>query len=216
MKRILFSFILLFCLIFIIGQNISTNCYAQATAGQHNPYQNLAKWYGTQSAPTALEKAQWGLEDVNVYRTENGLKPLSEKVLTATKIRYSHDWTDWLVLIGTVINIVLFIYWLCFLVKEYKPKQNKQEESPQNEEIPFAIVDPIKEAKAAERVNAGVTNNSIECDRFSPELFPVIWREMDEKRRQNSTGLFVYIYDREPTKHEITSGNIYKRYDVTD
>jgi hypothetical protein len=50
-------------------------------AGQHNPYQNLAKWYGTQSAPTSYEKAQWAIDDINVYRVENGLSPFSEGVL---------------------------------------------------------------------------------------------------------------------------------------
>jgi hypothetical protein len=74
---------MLFCLIFVIGQNISTNCYGQGMAGQHNPYQNLAKWYGTQSAPTLYEKAQWALDDINVYRAEKGLSPLSETILKA-------------------------------------------------------------------------------------------------------------------------------------
>ncbi|MDR0705889.1 MAG: hypothetical protein LBF88_13025, partial [Planctomycetaceae bacterium] len=76
MKRILFSVI--FVLVFVIGQN----CYGQATPGQHNPYQNLAKWYGTQSAPTSYEKAEWALDDINAYRAEIGLKPLNKNVIT--------------------------------------------------------------------------------------------------------------------------------------
>jgi hypothetical protein len=83
-------------------------CYAQATAGQSNPYQNLGvykiynnnweqpgtlppdytwqnenDWYGTQSAPAAFEKAQWGLDDVNSYRKSQGLEPLPETILKA-------------------------------------------------------------------------------------------------------------------------------------
>ncbi|MDR1142390.1 MAG: hypothetical protein LBL62_11910, partial [Planctomycetaceae bacterium] len=78
MKRILL-FSLLFFAVLLIACNTG---YAQATAGTHDPYQNLGKyhiynnnweypgtlpphygwsneedWYGTQSMPTALEKA---------------------------------------------------------------------------------------------------------------------------------------------------------------
>jgi hypothetical protein len=57
--------------------------YAQVgVAGTYKPYQNLAKWYGTQSAPTTYEKAQWALDDINVYRESKGLQPLSEDVLS--------------------------------------------------------------------------------------------------------------------------------------
>jgi hypothetical protein len=70
----------IFVLIIAIGQN----CYGQVgMAGQNKPYRNLAKWYGTQAAPTALEKAQWALDDINAYRVTEGLTPLSESILKA-------------------------------------------------------------------------------------------------------------------------------------
>ncbi|MDR1271250.1 MAG: hypothetical protein LBK82_17200 [Planctomycetaceae bacterium] len=191
MKRILFSFILLFCLIFIIGQNISTNCYAQATAGQHNPYQNLAKWYGTQSAPTALEKAQWGLEDVNVYRIENGLKPLPETILKRNT-RHSPVWLDFLFFMCFSINIVLFIFWIIVLVKEHKQKRQRQ----------------IKE-----KIFTDNNGNPLFTDYV---LFQICWKNMDEWRRRNSTGLFVKQMDREPTDYEIATGEIQTNSTETD
>jgi hypothetical protein len=75
MKRVLFS--LLFCLFIFVGRE----CCGQAVAGQHNPYQNLTMWYGTQSAPTLFEKAQWAMDDVNAYRESVGLAPIGEDVL---------------------------------------------------------------------------------------------------------------------------------------
>jgi hypothetical protein len=55
-------------------------------AGQQKPYQNLAKWYGTQSAPTLYAKAQWALDDINTYRESIGLRPVSERMLKS-KVR---------------------------------------------------------------------------------------------------------------------------------
>ncbi|MDR1270631.1 MAG: hypothetical protein LBK82_14005 [Planctomycetaceae bacterium] len=76
MKQILRSVIFIAVLLVVCNTG-----YSQGMKGQHKPYQNLAKWYGTQSAPTMYEKAQWALDDINVYRAENGLTPLSENIL---------------------------------------------------------------------------------------------------------------------------------------
>jgi hypothetical protein len=43
--------------------------------------------------------------------------------------------------------------------------------------------------------------------------FPVIWREMEEWRRRNSTGMFVQKYNREPSETEIKTGEIQNEND---
>jgi hypothetical protein len=42
---------------------------------------NLAKWYGTQSAPSKYEKALWAIDDINDYLVSVGREPISEDIL---------------------------------------------------------------------------------------------------------------------------------------
>ena len=76
MRRVLIS-LLCAAILFVFVSSVS----AQNMAGQNKPYQNLAYWYGTQSAPTSLEKAKWALDDINSYRAGKGLSALPETIL---------------------------------------------------------------------------------------------------------------------------------------
>jgi len=74
MKKILLLFI---CAIVLSASTI----FAQGMATRDKPYRNLAVWYGTQSTPPPLEKAQWALDDINAYRAGKGLSALPESIL---------------------------------------------------------------------------------------------------------------------------------------
>lgn len=60
--------------------------FAQTPSMPNAPYRNLAVWYGTQAAPAPLEKARWGLDDVNSYRTSRGYPALPESILEGADI----------------------------------------------------------------------------------------------------------------------------------
>jgi hypothetical protein len=192
MKQILFS-LLLFCLITAIGQN----CYGQGTAGQHNPYQNLAKWYGTQSVPSDYEKAQWALDDINAYRTAEGLKPLPESII---KMK---NWDVIFILFILIFLANLFLF--CFYVREFIIlKQAKIEKQKERTSTLSVIHDLVKKRQKFDQ-----TVQEIMCGKpVDPETFPIIWDGLIESRRRANIGTFVQIYKREPSEKEIVTGEI--------
>jgi hypothetical protein len=196
MKQILFS--LTIALIFVIGQN----CYAQATAGDHDPYRNLGEWkiynnnwqypgtvppeyswsneddwYGTQAAPTALEKAEWALDDINNYRAEKGLPPLTKNIFVETP----QDNRGTPIIAGILLGI-LFVMGLILLLKSH-----------------YNMYQDEKYIK--NRISR--LNKKMEAQK---EPFAEIWKEMTEERRRNNIGHFVQIFDREPAETEIVTG----------
>ena len=73
-----------FCVILLSVPSV----FAQSTAGQNSPYRSMTRtiqWYGTQAAPTPLEKAQWALDDINAYRTLNGLPEFTDSLLNSAE-----------------------------------------------------------------------------------------------------------------------------------
>jgi uncharacterized protein YxeA len=238
MKQILFS--LIFVLIIAIGQD----SFGQATAGQHDPYQNLGvykiynnnwqhpgelppdyvwnnenDWYGTQSAPTALEKAQWGLDDINKYRTENGLKPYPKSIIKKD-LRYLRVFDYILLIVFLLLNIFLFFFYVQEFIKSNKEKEEifvdnksdslkKQEEKKQEEravvnQFLSDVCDILEKPRKFDQ-----TVQEIMCGKpIDTETFPIIWDGLVEQRRRANAGVFVQIYGREPTEIEIVTGKI--------
>ena len=81
MRKLLF---LLFSLLILVAAIQSAD--AQTPSMASKPFANLEIWYGTQSTPAAKEKAIWGLDDINAYRTLMGLTTLDETVLDADRV----------------------------------------------------------------------------------------------------------------------------------
>jgi len=79
MKNTIF---ILVCAILLLS---ASPLYAQAMKDNANPYKSLSRnltvWYGTQAAPTPLEKAQWALDDINAYRSYKGLPEFTIGIL---------------------------------------------------------------------------------------------------------------------------------------
>jgi hypothetical protein len=211
MKQILCS--LLICVLFAVGQT----CYAQATAGQHDPYRNLTKyyiynndwnydgvlppqyvwhneddWYGTQSMPTSLEKAEWALNDINDYRTESGLEPLDEKIL---KQNYECAGGS-----NTILfSIPIAILWLLMIYVLYQIRDLSVYKD--NTYTLFKHIE--KGLKLSEK-----NENNNKFVLYSRNTFPVYWKDLTENRRRGNTGNFVQTYGREPTETEILTGDI--------
>jgi hypothetical protein len=194
------SFLLcLFVMLFVADYG-----YSQGTAGQHNPYQNLGvykiynnnwqypgtlppeyswsnedDWYGTQSMPTAKEKAEWALDDINDYRAENGLPPLTKTIFVAMP----REDAGVPIIAGVLLGILFLIGLILLLKSGYDMYQDRKD---------------IKSRLSG-------IDKKIEKDK---ERFADLWKQMTEERRRNNIGLFIQKYGREPKDGEIVTGTV--------
>lgn len=200
---------LVFCLFVLLFGQV---CFAQATAGQHNPYQNLAIWFATQSMPDAEEKALWALDDINSYRELQGLSPLPQTILKE-ELKPNENVRIPLAIAGIVIGVVglvlliysLLLYWKEEVTERRNNKKRVDYNNGKNITVGQIIDQKLEYDKKREQVMVDVFCYGKSID---DKNFPIFWLDMNEERRRINAGMFVAIYHREPTEQEIITGEI--------